>query len=370
MRGTSMERTRMTLFLLSIGLVLMTGVNPTLAASTASDQAAADQAATTPAVTATGEKCTDTLTCPSACSPLAGAWITKLSTPTETVLQTFKFVPINQECSTFTVNSQAGTRLAKVIKFWPTATHLTEFVGTACAATWNDLQFTALGYGVERGEMADKVVFIQVITGRIEVPEGCGPCSGKDPNDATSKEFSDELKVTIYESFFDADQDVDRDGFPDKCEPVVCLCFETKLKRVKVMEPCEESKSRVACLEKCKDCNTPATGRAFVNVREKNQEICFVLTVKGLKDVTKATIQVNEKDVVTLFPFPPDTKSKDGACEGLLSCGCILVKDCVGSWKGKKFADIIKEIEEGKATVIVATKKFPKGEICGKIEDP
>jgi len=105
-------------------------------------------------------------------------------------------------------------------------------------------------------------------------------------------------------------------------------------------------------------------------VHEKTQEICFVLTVKNIKDVTKATIQVNGADVVTLFPFPPETKSKDGDCDGLLACGCFHVKDCLGTWKSKKFADIEKEIEEGKASVVVATKKFPKGEICGKIEDP
>ena len=51
-------------------------------------------------------------------------------------------------------------------------------------------------------------------------------------------------------------------------------------------------------------------------------------------------------DVVTLFPFPPETKSKDGECDGLLSCGCFYGKDCIGTWKNKKFVDIVKAIEE------------------------
>jgi hypothetical protein len=373
-----MERTRTTLFLLFVGLALMTAGNPVMAAAAAQAQTPTVTAAepSTPAVTtsqpdaaAAVTAATDTPKCPAGCSPLAGAWVAKLSSPVETVIQTIKFVPINNECSTFAVNSQASTRSAKVIKFWPDATDLTEFVGTACASTWNDVRFTAIGYGVQRCDTVDKVVFIEVLNGRIEVPEGCGPCSGQDAAGATLPQ-TDELKVTIYASYFDADQDVDRDGFPDKCEPVICMCFETKLKRVNLMEPCEESKSFVACLEKCKDCNTPATGRAFITVHEKAQEICFVLTVKNLKDATKAAIQVNGVDVVTLFPFPPETKGKDGDCDGLLSCGCFYVKDCIGTWKGKKFADIVKAIEEGQATVVVSTKKFPKGEICGKVMDP
>jgi hypothetical protein len=46
------------------------------------------------------------------------------------------------------------------------------------------------------------------------------------------------------------------------------------------------------------------------------------------------------------------------------------VKDCVGTWKNKKFTDVVKAIADGQASVVVLTKKCPKGEICGKIEDP
>jgi hypothetical protein len=365
-----MERTRTTWFWLSVvSIALMAGVNLSVAADATT---APPAAATTPAAVTTAPAPTVAAASLSpACSPLAGAWTAKLSSPIETVIQTFKFVPINEDCSRFVVNSQASTRSAKVIKFWPTATHLTEFVGTAGTSTWSDVQFTAIGYGVERCETVYKVVFIAIMTGRIEVPDGCGPCSGKDPSDPTYNQ-ADELNLTVYVSYFDADQDKDRDGFPDcDCkEAVLCVCFETKLKRVQQMEPCEESQSFVACLEKCKDANTPGTGRAFFRVLEDEQKVCFVLTVKGIRDVTKATIQVNGADVVTLFPFPPETKGKDGDCDGLLSCGCFYVKDCVGTWKNKKFTDVVKAIADGQASVIVVTKKCPKGEICGKIEDP
>jgi hypothetical protein len=75
-------------------------------------------------------------------------------------------------------------------------------------------------------------------------------------------------------------------------------------------------------------------------------------------------------DTVTLLPLPPETKGKDGDCDGLLACGCFSVKDCYGPWKNKKLTDIERAIADGQATVLVLTKKCPKGELCGKIEDP
>lgn len=310
---------------------------------------------TSPVATASGA---------SASSPLAGAWVAKLTSRDESFIQTFTFVPITQDCSQFVLNAQTTTRLGKVIKFWPDATSLTEFVGTASPSTWEDLQFTALSYGVARSEKQDQIRFIAIMTGRIEMPGGGA-------SDPTAK-IPDELQATIYISYFDAGQDLDGDGFPDcdSSEAVLCVCFDTKLKRVPQREPCEESKSFVACLEKCKDVNTPATGRAFFRILEGDQKICFVLTVKGIQDVTKATVQVNGTDALTLFPFPPNTKGKDGDCEGLLSSGSFSAKDCYGPWKNKKFADIEAAMAQGQATVVVFTKKCPKGEICGKTENP
>jgi len=380
-----MERRRRTwLLLLVVGLTSM-AVMAAVAPGAATDPASA------PGIAAAGEtSCSSCLKCPCGCSPLAGAWAAKLSSPIETVVQTFKFAPINDGCTKFVVNSQASTRSAQVAKFWPDACDLTEFVGIACKDVWKDMKFTAIGYGVKRCDGVDEVVFIAIMTGKVEIPESClecgstgggssdskdagtdAPCPATDTNDTGGCYEPDELKATIYVSYFDAAQDQDRDGLPDcPCEEaVICVCFETCLKRVKLMEPCEESRSFVACLEKCKDANTPATGRAFIRILEEEQKICFVLTVKNIRDVTRATIQVNGVEVVTLFPFS-SMKYKDGDCHGLLSCGCFYVKDCTGSWKGKKFEEIVKAMEEGQATVVVCTKKCSKGEICGKIEDP
>ncbi len=407
-----MERTRtILLLLLVVGLTATTGMS-------AANSAQAP-AGSTPAIAAAGETpCSSSLKCPCGCSPLAGAWVAKLSLSTdkhsssmeETIIQTFKFAPVNEGCTKFVVNSQSVTRLAKVGKFWPDACDQTEFVGIACKDEWKDIKLTAISYGVQRcitsetgkvirgtsGEATkcptttDKVVFIAVMTAKIEVPESCLECdstgkynpdpksSGKDGNSTTDGTYTGECKepkelgATIFISFFDAAQDKDRDGFPDEpCdEPVLCVRFETCLKRVEQMEPCEaENKSFTACLGPCKDVNTPATGRAFIVIDEEEQDVDVVLTVQNIKDVTKAALQINGADVLILFPIPPE-KPREGDVEGLLTCAEIPVKDFIGSLKGKKLEDLVQAIEAGRVTVVVSTKKFPNGEICGTVEDP
>jgi len=376
-----MERTRTRRFLLlMMGLAALVAVPPSAAVG-----AAAGQAPAAAALAVAGQPpcdCGCELKCPCGCSPLAGAWVAKLSSPKETVIQTFKFAPINDGCNKFVVNSQASTRSVKVVKAWPDACELTEFVGTACQDEWNDLQLTAIGYGVKRCDTIDKVQFIAIMTAHIDLPDECLECEAGD-KDADGKysgvcKEPDEMAMTVYVSYFDAQQDLDRDGFPDgKCdEAVICVCYTTVLKRVPVLPPCEESKSFLACLEACKDCNTPATGRAFFRVLQDEKKVCFLVTVKDLKDVKKVCLEVASKAeeegtcAVVLCPFPPETKGPDGDCDGLLCCGCFLEKDGLGPWKNKKIKDIAKSLEDGYARVVVSTEKYPKGEICGKIADP
>jgi hypothetical protein len=424
-----MERTRTTLLLLLVvgltALTAMAAAAPEAAATSAQAPATAPGVPAVPALAAAGEPlCSSCLKCPCGCSPLAGAWVAGLFSESssksysreETIIQTFKFAPVNDGCTKFVVNSQAATRLAKVGKFWPDACDQTEFVGIACKDEWKDIKLTAISYGVQRciytpvaggliagasGEIppsttcpttTDKVVFIAVMTAKIEISESCLECDsngnyGADPKSSgtdgkyptTDGTYTGEckepkeLQATIFVAYFDAAQDVDRDGFPDcPCdEAVLCVRFETCLKRVELMEPCDaETKSFVACLGACENVNTAATGRAFVKVDEAEQDVDVVVTVKDIKDVTKAALQINGADVLIVFPVPPDTKSRDGDCDGLLVCAEFTAKNFIGSLKGKKIADLLKAIEEGRVTVVVSTKRFPNGEICGTVEDP
>ena len=366
-----MERTRTKLFLLLIvSLALLAAVPPHVATNASAVPAAAPTGVpTAPTLAAASDTpCSCTLKCPCGCSPLAGAWTAKLSSSKkETVVDTFKFVPVNEGCTKFAVNAQVTIRSTQAIKCWPEACDLTEFVGTACKDQWSDVQFTAIGYGVKRCDpkdagAADKVVFITVMTGLIDVPASCLDCN--QPPDGVCDE-PEELPMVVYVSYYDAEQDQDRDGRPDYDfgAAVFCVCFETKLKRVNLLEPCEDSTSFVACLKPCASCPTQATGRAFFRVLSKENKIWFMLTDKGLKDVTKATIQVAGTDVVKL------AEPKDGNCEGLLVCANFYPKDFLGPWKGKSLGEIVKAIEAGQATVLVCTKQYPAGEITGKIED-
>ena len=149
-----MERTRTTvLLLLAVGLTSMIAIGAVDPGAAATPVPA--PTASTPAIAATGETpCSSCLKCPCGCSPLAGAWVAKLScdpsSSTETVIQTFKFAPINEGCTKFVVNSQTVTRLAKVAKFWPDACDQTEFVGIACKDEWKNIKLTAISYGVKR----------------------------------------------------------------------------------------------------------------------------------------------------------------------------------------------------------------------------
>jgi hypothetical protein len=389
------------LLLLVVGLASMTVVAAVSSGT----------AATTPALAAAGEPpCSCVVKCPCGCSPLAGAWVARLVLPTdksssweETIIQTFKFAPINEGCSKLVVNSQATTRPEKVAKFWPEACDQTEFVGVACEDDWKDMKFTAISYGVQRcaytlllGREAttclptkDKIQFIAVMTGRIELPESCLDCGSSDQSDGnypngdgkssnTDGESSTpdgtytgeckepkELPAQIFVAYFDAAQDADHDGFPDcSCdEAVLCLKFEACLKRVEQVAPCDtESKSFAACLAACEGVETSASGKAFIKVDEEEQDVDVVVTVKNIKDVRKAALQIDGQDVLIVF-----TSSKSDTCDGLLVCEEFTAKDLKG---GKKLADLCRALEAGRVTVVVSTAEHSNGEICGPVEDP
>jgi hypothetical protein len=369
-----MERMRTILFLFAIGVASMVVVSPGGAADVPQDPVA------TPELAAAGEP-----SCPCACSPLAGAWIAKLSSPVATSIDTFKFLPVDTACTRFAVNAQITVRDAKVLKAWPDANEITEFVGTACRTEKKKVEFTAIGYGVEKRfdcRCNDKVAFIAIMSGCVEVPEKCEKCEqacqdaecGCSATVCTCEEPK-ELEMTLNVAYFDACQDEDRDGFPDACNAVICISHKTKIKRVELMPPCEPGESFIARLSACEDCSSQATGRAFFKLEDDDKKVSFVICVACIKDVTKAEIFISaeegEQGTPAVQLFPTDTvKEKSAEICGLLACGTFSASDFFGPLKNKKIADLVKAIEEERATVVITTKKFPKGEICGPIEDP
>jgi hypothetical protein len=183
------------------------------------------------------------------------------------------------------------------------------------------------------------------------------------------------LNVCVNIGYFDACRDTDRDGFPDECDAVICEKHDTKLRRVPLLEPCEPADSFLARMVAVKGVSSGASGRAFFTLQDNDSQVQFVICVSTMKDITKAEILVAPKagdpgsGVVLLFPIPSE-KEKSGDFCGLLTCGTFKAPHCYGPLKNKKIADLVKAINEGRATVVISTKKCPGGEIGGKITDP
>jgi hypothetical protein len=276
------------LFSMGLALLALMGLCTAGAAAPADTASAAVPSADTAseAITAAGQpsecECEDELSCSCACSPLAGSWIASLwpkeyekdaievagkkdgkdgkdadgtDKKVKPTLKTFKFAPVNDKCDKFVVNAQAVTRPQRVCKAFSEVTDLTEFVGIACKAESEEVNFTAISFGVERTKEADKAVLIAVLSGTIELPdewskdkkysadaEKSGKDDGKDKDRQKCNE-PEKLDAELTVAFFDVVQDENGDGFPDEdAEPVVCLTFKAELKRVVLQPQCKPTK--------------------------------------------------------------------------------------------------------------------------------
>jgi hypothetical protein len=308
-------------------------VAPAESAVVPEEPAAAPAESAAAPVTAAGQPsecgCEDELSCSCACSPLAGSWVASLQPKEDErdgkatdgkdtrdaievdsakkkvrpLLKTFKFAPVNTKCDKFVVNAQALTRPERVIRCFPEVTDLTEFVGIACKAESYEINFTAIGYGIERGKEEDKTVFIAVLSGTIALPkesakdgehykckcceDSCKDskctCKNGDYNDKDHPDkcscckngckYSDcecktgkygknygkedekdkdqkcnepeKLYAELTVAYFDAEvADEDGDGFPDsREEPLICLPFKAEFKRIELQPQCKPSKT-------------------------------------------------------------------------------------------------------------------------------
>ncbi len=207
-------------------------------------------------VTAAGQssecKCEDELSCSCACSPLAGSWVASLTPKedgkdgkstsgkdakdaiqaastnkkTKPLLKTFKFAPVNDKCDKFVVNAQALTRPERVIRAFPEVTDLTEFVGIACTEK-DEVNFTAIGYGIERGKEEDKTIFIAVLSGTIALPKEWdrnGDLSGD-----SEKDYSYKCKC-CKDSCKDSKCTCKNGSYNDKDHPDKCSCCKNGCK--------------------------------------------------------------------------------------------------------------------------------------------
>lgn len=118
---------------------------------------------------------------------------------------------------------------------------------------------------------------------------------------------------------------------------------------------------------------TKATGDAVFKVEKNGSELHYTLNVKDIKGVMMAHIHLGEKGkngpvVVWLYPSTAKPKLIPSELNGVLAEGTITESWLKGPLKGKLLSDLIEDMSEGKAFVMVHTKKHMSGEIRGQIK--
>ena len=151
-------------------------------------------------------------------APLGGAWILNFSSPVTTFINTLTFAPLDPLGDRYALTIQAAERSQAVFKGFPEVNYLTDFVGTAVRTEPNLVEFTTVGYGINRTETSDEVAYISLISGSIALPPQEDPTV--DPNQGP---VSAEIDASV--SYYVPEQDSDNDGFPDTCNEVICHCY-------------------------------------------------------------------------------------------------------------------------------------------------
>jgi hypothetical protein len=107
---------------------------------------------------------------------------------------------------------------------FPKATNQSDSIGVAVKTGLSTLDYTVVGQGVKKGELADEVVYISVISGEMRL----------------LGLYAMEGEATV--AYYLANQDVDHDGFPDVNEvPVICMPCTCIAQRVLLMPPHEST---------------------------------------------------------------------------------------------------------------------------------
>jgi len=135
--------------------------------------------------------------------------------------------------------------------------------------------------------------------------------------------------------------------------------------------------------------DTPATGRATFEVSKDGNSLMYTLSVTNITDVTMAHIHIgdpgtNGGHVAPLYPVgmaassmgekkddmatKPDDMAAPKKMSGIIAKGTIRAKDLVGPLQGKTIADLVAQIQAGKAYVNVHTRTHGDGEIRGPIK--
>lgn len=117
---------------------------------------------------------------------------------------------------------------------------------------------------------------------------------------------------------------------------------------------------------------TQGKGTAEFKAGKDGRSIDYKVSVQKINDVTAAQIRMvgdlgYPRDIVVrLYPAKAQTASRhQGSFTGTLAEGNITGDELVGPLKREKLMDLLKMLKQGRAGVMVDTKKNPDGELWG-----
>ncbi len=113
---------------------------------------------------------------------------------------------------------------------------------------------------------------------------------------------------------------------------------------------------------------TKAKGAAKFQFGKEGDNLTYTLNISNIKDVTAAYIQKGKKgengpSILSLSVEP----KKEDVTGNLLAEGKVEPYLLIGPLKGKTLDSLIQLMEAGEAYVNIETKKYPDGEIRGRI---
>jgi hypothetical protein len=153
---------------------------------------------------------------------LDGAWIMRVSNGLATLNHNLTLIAQDSNGLHHTAVMEHSECSATVFGMFPKATNQSDSIGVAVKTGLSTLDYTVVGQGIKKGELADEVVYISVLSGEMRLL-GLDTMEGE---------------ATI--AYYLANQDVDHDGFPDANEvPVICMPCTCTAQRVLLRPPSE-----------------------------------------------------------------------------------------------------------------------------------
>jgi len=114
-----------------------------------------------------------------------------------------------------------------------------------------------------------------------------------------------------------------------------------------------------------------ATGKVILQALPDLKTIWYSINASGLKDVTNVAISqettAGRLSDVVIIHTSSGQGIMQGAQNGTIATGNFTASEFSGALEGKRMADFVKAIGDGKIVVRVASSAYPLGELAGKL---